>query len=446
MELNSREIAILIWLGLVIGFTAVKSRDVRRSFFALVRSFLQHKILICVGGAALYSAGCVWLLARFGLWEWANLQTTLLWGLTFAFVTMMDIGKLETEPRPLRRLAKEAVNATALIVFIAEFYTFPLWGELILVPFLFSLGMMIAIGESDAKYATVLRLLRVLQIGAGWGLLFYSLGRIAQELRDFATLTTARELAVPMLLSLMFLPFLYLLILWVSYENATFRLRVTMDDQKLRRFAIWRGMAAFRTNTDLFRRLMRTIQLEEIQDREGIRRAIRQLRELRRRERHPPKVEWINGWSPYAAQSFLAGQGLTTGDYHHGYDGEWWAESPSIEIGGDLFKDRLIYRIAGTETAATRLSLEMNANRPGTPEASDARFWAGADALVQCALGDTQAEPNFSLAGRDEAEAMSGDVRLRLTRDDWGNAARGGYTRRLSLIHPAHRELYPGLE
>ncbi len=447
MDLNSREIAILIWLGLILGYAAVKSRDVRRSFGGLVSAFLQRKILLSFGAAALYSAVCVWLLWQLGVWEWANLKTTLLWGITFAFVTIMDVGKLETQPRPLRRIANEAVNATALIVFIAEFHTFPLWGELILVPILVMIGGMIAVGESKPEAAPAVRLLKFLQVVAGLSLLIYSLGRVFQDLRDFATLTTARELAVPMLLSLMFLPFLYLLILWVSYENASHRMRVTVEDRKLRRYAIWRGMAAFRTDTDLFRRLMRNIQLEEVNDREGVRRLIRQLRGLRRRERRPPPVAWVNGWSPYEAQSFLADQGLTTGDYHRSYEAEWWAESASIEVGGDLFKDRVIYRIAGTETAVTRLSLELNANLPGTPEKSDATFWEVVDMLIQRSLGDMQAAPSLAgLAGRDEGEAMSGEVRLRLTRDSWGTTARGGYTRRLSLIHPAHRELYPGLE
>lgn len=62
MELNSRDIAILIWLGLVLGYAAVKSRDVRQSFGGLVGAFLQLKILLSLSGAALYSAGCVWLL------------------------------------------------------------------------------------------------------------------------------------------------------------------------------------------------------------------------------------------------------------------------------------------------------------------------------------------------------------------------------------------------
>jgi hypothetical protein len=289
MELNSREIAILIWLGLVLAYST-RSGEVGRSLTGLVKALLQHKILLSVGGAALYSAACVWLLWQLGLWEAANLKTTLLWGLTFAFVTMMDIAKLETEPRPLRRVAKEAVNATALIVFVAEFYSLPLWGELILVPLLVMIGGMIVVGQSRPDAAPAVRLLIFLQVVAGSSLLIYSLGHIVQELRDFATLITARELAVPMLLSLMFLPFLYLLILWVSFENASLRLWATMGDRKLRRYAISRGMVAFRTDTDLFRRLMRKIQQEEIQDREGIRRAIGQLRELRRRERNPPEV------------------------------------------------------------------------------------------------------------------------------------------------------------
>jgi hypothetical protein len=35
---------------------------------------------------------------------------------------------------------------------------------------------------------------------------------------------------------------------------------------------------------------------------------------------------------------------------------------------------------------------------------------------------------------------------MRLTRENWGIAARGIYTRQLSLIHPAPQEMYPGLE
>jgi len=444
-ELNTREIAILLWLGGFIGFGLLK-RPVRESVAKLGRAFVQRLVLIVLGLVVLYVTGCVVLLKAVGIWEWPNLKTTLLWGLTFAFVTIMDVKKLEKGPKALGSLTKDTLSATVIIVFIAEFYTFPLWGELLLVPALVMLGGMLALAPYRPEHAIVIKPLQFVQTMAGLGILSFSAYHIIQDLRGFATVGTAREFAVPILLSLMFLPFLFGLSIYMGYENAGLRLRNAIEDRGLRRYAVFRGMLAFRTNIDLYQRFVRNIQFAEELDKAAIRQAIREVRMLRRREKNPPPVPWSEGWSPYKVQALLADRDLLTNDYHRSF-GDWSAESPMLDIGGGLFHDRLTYRIAGTETAATRLSLELNANIPGTPELSDAKFWEVARLLLARALGEQAAEQFIRTASQDAQGTIQADeATIMLRRDDWGTGTRGGYSRRVTIRHPAHWEEFPGLD
>lgn len=157
-------------------------------------------------------------------------------------------------------------------------------------------------------------------------------------------------------------------------------------------------------------------------------------------------MPWSEGWSPYEARTFLKDDGLTTNDYHHS-GSDWWAESPMLDIGGGIIHDRLTYRIAGTETAATRLSLELNANTPGTPEASDARFWETAQRLVARALGADAVQLFATVRGQNEATIGIAGTTMMLRHDEWGDhLPRGGYSRRFTLRHAAHHELHPGLD
>lgn len=443
--LNSREIATLIWLGAFLLF-ALRKRDVRRSAGAVVRALFQRKLLLLFGLAAGYCAACVWVLWRIGAWEWTNLKTTILWALAFAFVAMMDMRKLEQGPKTLWALAKEALGVAAIVLFIGEFYTLPLWGELLLVPFLTVVGLMLVIAEGKPEHAIVMKPLGCIQVAGGLGILAYSVYRIVEDFRNFATLTTAREFGSPILLSLMFLPFLYGLILYMAYERALIRLSFSMHDEGLRRYAILCGAVAFRANFDLFNRYVRNLQQDDVAEKAGIREAIRELGVLRRRERNPPSMGWSAGWSPYQAREFLAEEGLRTADYHRSFE-DWWAESPMIDIGGGAIHDRLIYRIVGTETAATRLTLELNGYRVGAPEPSAAKFLAVARILLERALDETAAMRFVDATERRRTitfEARGCNVKL--SRDNWGSGTGAAYVWRLSIRHSANHEIMPGLD
>lgn len=443
MELNTREWAILFWIGAFIVF-ALRNRRVRHSAMGVVRAFFQWKLQLSLGLALLWSAGCIWMLAQVGWWEWRNLKTSIIWMLTFMFVTMLDVRKLEKGTVALRELAVQTLVGTifvTIIAFVADFYTMPIGVELILVPVLFLLGGLVVVARLNPEHRVLIGPIQRVRAVVGLSILGFSLYKIAGHIGEFVSLPTVREFAVPILLSIMFLPFLYLLMIVMVHEQARIQLDYAATDRRVRRYAYWRGVLAFGGSIMLFKRYIRALRSSEAVDYARVREAIGEVRRIRRREKQPPMVDWSEGWSPYEAARFLLGHGLSTEDYHRTVV-DWFAASPAVEIGGEFFKDRLTYRISGTENAVTRLSLELNANLPGTPEVADAIYRRTVLDLIKEALGDETAGRVEALILDDQGQLNAGTVRINWDHDTWGIGPRGGYVRRLDITHPAYCDPY----
>jgi len=436
-ELNSREEAILIWLSL--AFVAIMFIPKARPALAgLISAFFKPLILVAIGTAITWVALCVALLATLNIWALPHLKGTLVWVVTYGLATLFDVNRLSDTPRALSTLAKEAVAITAIIVFIGEFYTFPLWGELILVPALVFLGLLLAVADSKQETKIVARLSENLLMMAGLGMLGFSVYRIVAGFQEFANLDTLRDFAVPVLLSLMYLPFLYAVLLHLAYQNATSGMKFKFKDNRLRHHAVLRAMMVFGGKIELLQRFKRNMNQADELNRITIDETIKEVWETYKREKNPPHVPWELGWSPFTAQGFLETEGLKTKDYHR-FVRDWLADSPSATTDDSLFPSHVTYRIYGTEQFATRLTLTLDVNQLGKAQVADDRFWELAAALLFEAIGNEAVERfQRDCIGRDSGENSINEVSITLTRDNWGIDDQGGYSRRLIICHPAH--------
>lgn len=163
---------------------------------------------------SLYVGACVWLLAWLNLWDWPNLKSTLLWWLTVGFTSVFEAQQFKDEPHVLRKLVRDAFTLSAVVLFIAELVSFPLWVELLMLPSLVAITLLIAVGENQTDklgVPRVLKLLRGLQMLAGFAILSLSYWLVAARITEFWSLNTLREFGLPFLLWLMFIPFIFLL-------------------------------------------------------------------------------------------------------------------------------------------------------------------------------------------------------------------------------------------
>jgi hypothetical protein len=439
MDLNTRELALLIWLGIcLVGMLLAKT--VRPALLNVLRTLMHRKIVDAIGLAVLYTAGCVWVLERAGIWEWRNLKTVVLWFVTTAFVKMANTKALERGPAIFGALIREAVAVTAIVVFIGGINTLPFWAEFLLWPFLTLIAAMIAVAEHKPEHQIVLGPLNTVLAVCGLYIVGYSVHRIVTDWQNLDPAFQAREFAIPIALTVMFLPYLYVLMLYMGFERAAFRLEFKIEDRALRRYAWWRGVLAFGLHPQTFQRFIHAVQMADITDRASVAQVVTKLRRARARQRSRAPVDWNDGWSPYDAGDFLKAHGLATNDYHPLLQ-NWAAESTYLKLNSEILPDHLIYRIEGTETAATELELELDARFGSSPEDSNQRFWTVATVLVTEALGEETAQRFAQAIPTDSEFVMSaGRLTLQLNREDWHIGERGGFSRKLVIRHPAYKD------
>src|SRR5688572_6172341 len=96
MDLTNREIALLIWLVVLIA-GACSIRTLRKSIPVISKVLFMGPIVRVLSFALLYAAMCVFILERAGVWQLSNCKTTVLWILTIVALILRDFKRLMEE-------------------------------------------------------------------------------------------------------------------------------------------------------------------------------------------------------------------------------------------------------------------------------------------------------------------------------------------------------------
>ena len=437
MELSNRELALLTWIA--IGVTAILlSKKIRPSALDVLRALFQRKIVAVLGSAIIYTGLSVWLLAQRGAWDWTNLKTTIFWYLGTAFVAMADVRKLEQGPVTLIAIAKDTFAMSAAILFLGSMETLPFWAEFVMLPVLTVLGVMVVVAERDPKHHIIIAPINTVLTLAGLYVLAYSIYQVILGWQGIDTAFQVREFAVPIFLTLMFLPFVYGLIIYMGIETASVVLQFRIEDRTLRRYAMRRGILAFGASFSMFQRYMQALRRTDIVDRQSVNSAVATLRRARKREKRPPPVAWEDGWSPHLARYFLKDVGLQTEPYHASVV-DWSADSTHMTLKDEVPPDRIVYRISGNEFAVTEVELTLHVKVSDHAQESDEQFWTIGSAVVLEILGGETSERFDAAIPTDAALRIeAGKVIISVERHDWDAGYRRGYHRAIKVRHPAY--------
>lgn len=425
MELDNREIAFLAWLSLIAAAIVWKTRRsdaLRRLLCVLVKP----SILYLLGAVACYVAVCVWLLSIPGWWQWSNLKASLLWTGGFALAAVFNYEKAGSGIMYFRATMLEAVGITALLSFVTSSHTFSLLAELVIVLLLIALAAVVAISERDAGLrsahtmaTTALILLTLLMLGN-------SIYHIVTRFDGFATSHTAREFALPVLLTTMFLPFLYGLYIYASYDRVFSSFDFSIKDSALRSYAPRRLVTGFGLDTTGLEKWRRHVVMFEPKDKADIDASIREIKQVRRRERRPHRVPPALGWLPNHAAKFLVSAGLPTNDYHRTHGG-WWASSRYLDIGHAVLPCNVVYYVEGEEFVVTKLKLVLNVNAPSEVEYAYEHFFRVVSELVNAAIPGALRNGKILEVSANDAPLLIGGYAVALRRTEWPNRISGGH-------------------
>ncbi len=234
---NNREIAIAFWL-LILAAWAMRNADIRKSLASVLRLFFRLKIFVPFILMILYTAAAVILLDAVNLWNIPLLKDTIMWFCVFAMAMMMQFVTSDNAENIFQKILVDSIKVVIIIEFLVNTYTLSLPAELVIVPVLSIVAMLDVFANSDKQYSMVAKFTKGVQIVIGFLILAIALGKAISDLHNLQTLDTVRSIALAPLLSLLFSPFLYVMVLASKYELIFWRLDLGMEkERRLKRYA-----------------------------------------------------------------------------------------------------------------------------------------------------------------------------------------------------------------
>ena len=269
MDLTNREIAIASWFALFLVW-ALSHEKLRQGLVVLVKSFFARRLVVIWVLMALYIAFEVAVLRHLELWNVSHTKDTLLWAATVAIVVLVQ----SSDNVSYKNAALQIFSLSVIFDFIVNFRSLNLILELLLVPLSVALALLSAFSEAKEKYKSVSELVTNVMTVLGTGLIIYASASIYTQWASFASVDTAKDFLVPIALSLLFMPFVYLTMLYRLYEGYMGRLRFYVPDQRLRTKLLWCTIARVNMSASKLEMVGKQLRSKRIQSEGDIREVV----------------------------------------------------------------------------------------------------------------------------------------------------------------------------
>ena len=381
-----------------------------------------------------YVAIVVFVLYDADIWSTNELKNTILWTFSVAILSMFRIPQITDDETYFRTALKDNFKLIVILEFVVAFHTFSLLAELMIVPAVTLLVTLQAFSETDRRYKQVGQLLANLLAVFGCGLVLYAGLMLATEPSSFFKAGTLSDFVLPIVLTILFLPFLFALNLFVQYETLFTKIKFLYQTESERRRARRTALFGLHIRTPLLKRWLRYIQRNRPREPDDLWRSVRYVKAQERNEKNPPNIPICRGWSPYLASKFLSELDLGTGDYiQDGLDpDQWYSYSKYLDVNGGLMPNNIAFYFEGDEQCAKRLKLVANVNNIPSVQTLRIQFLAALEKLIKEALGCSV--PPQLIDAINEESSISIDVsgkKIDFVKDSW--PSQRGYELRFYL-------------
>jgi hypothetical protein len=206
-------------------------KDIRNSLVGIFKLLFGKQIGTILLLLTVYVITTLFLLKKFGTWDFTLLKDTIFWFVSVALVLFFSINKAK-DTHFFKDIVKESFKWTIALEFFVNFYTFSLLTELFLMPAIFFLTMTLAYSQTDKKYEQVSKLLTNIFAIIGLTFFVYVTYKTFYNYQDFFTLHTLFSFLLPPILTVLLIPFLYLLALYINYELLFVRVDFMINDSE----------------------------------------------------------------------------------------------------------------------------------------------------------------------------------------------------------------------
>lgn len=218
-SITGRDIAIVLWIGALALFLLQKA-GIRKSVFRLPGNLVNIKVTGSFLSVALYASVVVVVLRNLGFWDFSLLKDTIYWYFVVGVPLLVTSAIADSGAKLVKHLVADNIRAVVLLEFLVNTFTFPLGIELFLVPTACFLGLLPLVFENKREHESIAEFAKAASSIFGLAVLGYICVRIFSEWNEFVSFETVRNLTFPLVMSAVYVPFLYVVLLVVTYEKA----------------------------------------------------------------------------------------------------------------------------------------------------------------------------------------------------------------------------------
>lgn len=230
--LSNREIAILIWS--IMGFLfVIRNQPVREALGACYRAFRNAKVWCTFVLFAFYIFACTAAASIIGLWNSALLKDSVLWFFFSGFVLLLNAVDDAKTPQFFRQTLRGLVSMSAIFTFIMNLESFTLPVELVLQPLSFAIVMCILISQTKEKYRTVHKLFVTMITLIICGTMYNTIRILVHERNNIDYGNVTKLFALPVWLTLVAIPIIFLFALIATYEDVIVRMSFRTRDRSV---------------------------------------------------------------------------------------------------------------------------------------------------------------------------------------------------------------------
>lgn len=267
--LNNREIATAIWLT-IIFLWALSNSSVRRAILEVLKAFFNKKIIIPLIAMLLYIVFMVLAFKKIGFWDVSAIKDTILWTLGSAFATYFSINKVAQDSSFFKNVILDNIKFVLIMEFVVNLYSFSLPAELIVMPVVTFIAMSNVFAESKQEYKKVSKLLNFILGVFGLYLLAFTFREIVLDFQNFATIKNLRDFFLPPLFSIVLLPFVYVMALFMQYEVFFVRIDIANKNSDFTKYAKRRILVACHVNLSKLNKVSKNAGYPKVNNKEDV--------------------------------------------------------------------------------------------------------------------------------------------------------------------------------
>lgn len=234
---NNREIALFMWAIITIIWM-LSNKKIKESLQNVLKLFFGKKIFSIVLKMIFYNVTIIAILYYFKLWDFSLTKDTIYWIFGTSLIMMLNANKAIEDRNFFRSTIKDNLKLVLILQFLINLYCFSLIFEICFLPLMIFLVIFQTFTESNEEHIKLHKASNVIINIYFLIYIIFSIYYLITEWNNYLTFNNLRSFLLTPMLTLIYLPFIYFLALFMNYETIFVRLKITTpDDKSVQRYA-----------------------------------------------------------------------------------------------------------------------------------------------------------------------------------------------------------------